>query len=78
MTLMIFNDVIRTSIESSYCHEVNELRMQYTPEDKEILKDFLAAKEEFYQKAETLEKQTLPKDEASIIGKLVYRLIQAG
>lgn len=52
--------------------------MQYTPEDQEILKEFLAAKEEFYQKAETLEKQTLPKDEASIIGKLVYRLIQAG
>ena len=68
---MIFNDVIRTSIESSYCHEVDELRMQYTAKDKEILKEYLAAKEEFYQKAETLEKQNLPKDKASIIGKLV-------
>lgn len=71
---MIFNNVIRTSIESSYCHEVDELRMQYTPEDKEILKEFLDAKEEFCQKAETLEKQILPKielDETSvIIGKL--------
>lgn len=71
---MIFNDVIRTSIESSYSHEVDELRMQYTPEDKEILKEFLDAKEEFCQKAETLEKQILPKtelDEVSIIiGKL--------
>jgi hypothetical protein len=64
MTLITFNNIIRTSIESSYGHEVEELRMQYTLEDKEVLKEFLDAKEEFYQTPKT------ELNEESIICKL--------
>ena len=34
----------RANIESSYGHEVTQIRMQYTPEDKELIKEFLEAK----------------------------------
>ena len=29
----------RANIESSYGHEVTQIRMQYTPEDKELIKE---------------------------------------
>ncbi len=76
MTLITLNNIIRTSIESSYGHEVAELRLQYTPEDKEVLTEFLDAKEEFYQKTET----TRTELEDSIICKLHAGMIpkQAG
>ena len=41
----------RANIESSYGHEISQLRMQYTQEDKEVIEEFLKAKR---SKSETL------------------------
>ena len=43
----------RANIESSYGHEVSQLRMQYTEQDKEVIEEFLKAKRSFSQKSET-------------------------
>ena len=42
--LLYYNIHFRTSIESSYSHEVDQLRKQYTQEDKELIKKFLEAR----------------------------------
>ena len=44
----------RANIESSYGHEVTQLRTQYTPEDKELIKEFLEAKKSFGVKSQSL------------------------
>ena len=44
---------LRAIIESSYGHQVSQLRMQYTQEDKEVIKEFLKAKRSFSLKSDT-------------------------
>ena len=43
----------RANIESSHGHQISNLRMQYTQEDKEVIEEFLKAKREFSLKSET-------------------------
>ena len=43
----------RANIESSYGHEVTQIRKQYTPEDKELIKEFLEAKRIFDLESES-------------------------
>ena len=45
--------ILRANIESSYGHQVNQLRMQYTQEDKEVIEEFLKAKRSCSPKSET-------------------------
>ena len=45
--------IFRANIESSYGHQVNQLRMQYTQEDKEVIEEFLKAKRSCSPKSET-------------------------
>ena len=54
----------RTNIECTHSREVEQLRKRYTFEEKQLIKEFLEAKESFNQKSETLlqelEERTLP------------------
>ena len=44
----------RTNIECTHSSEVEQLRKRYTFEEKQLIKEFLKAKESFNQKSETL------------------------
>ena len=65
----------RANIESSYGQQVTQLRIQYTPEDKELIKEFLEAKRHL---SETLPQMHVTKDskelEAGLFGKLFLSL----
>ena len=44
----------RANIESSYSRQVAQQRMQYTQEDREVIKEFLEAKKSFNLKSQSL------------------------
>ena len=51
---------LRAIIESYYGHQVSQLRMQYTQEDKEVIEEFLKAKRSFSLKSDThVERESL-------------------
>ena len=57
----------RTNIECTHSREVEQLRKRYTFEEKQLIKEFLEAKESFNQKSETLLQEL---DEKNLPGKL--------
>ena len=62
----------RTNIECTHSHEVEQLRKQYTFEEKQIIKEFLEAKESFNQKSKTLLQEL---EEKSLPGKLNTQIL---
>ena len=61
----------RTNIESTHGHEVEQLRKQYTLEDKEFIKKFLEAKKNFNLKSEILVQDLEEKGPSGKLNKTV-------